>query len=363
MMIGQTIRCPRVRLNINGTPVAGCVSAEVVSCSGSKANAFRVVLSSTDAARSLGSTWVDGDSIDVSIDFGVCQASGTNDDFQWVRMISGQADRVSLNQVSGQVSLDGRDYASRLMDTPLQEGFLNQTSSEVAAMLAKQFGLSAKVDNTIGLIGQYYQIQHTKSSFAAFSRHANAWDLLAELADLEGFDLWIEDSTLNFRRPSTAENDIFDISFDASSTTGASPTLTISNLLMERLTGLSGAVQVRVVSWNSRQRSQVESVYPTNINSGSQQFTILKPNPLPDEAQKLARTSFNGLLAHQRMITGTMAGELKLTPRHRLRLSGTGTSWDGIYTLDRVEREISLQGGFHQHITARIDPNDGSSNG
>lgn len=362
-MDDQTVRCPRIRLNINGISVDGCVSAEVVNCRGSKANAFRVVLSSTEVARRIGSTWIDKDPIDVSIDFGFYQFSEQSDAIQWVRMISGQADRISLNQVSGTVSLDGRDYASRLMDGVLQDGFLNKTSSEIAASLAAQFGLSANVDDSSGLIGQYYQIQHTKSSFAAFSRHANAWDLLAELADIEGFDLWIEDSTLNFRRPRISESDIFDVSFGTSSTTGASPSLTISNLLMERLAGLSSGVQVRVVSWNSRQRSQVESIYPTNTTGNLQQFTILRPNLLPDEAQKLARTSFNGLRVHQRMITGTMAGELKLTPRHRVRLSGTGTGWDGLYTLDRVEREISLQGGFHQHITARIDPSDGSSNG
>ncbi|MGI4748133.1 MAG: hypothetical protein ACRYFY_19125, partial [Janthinobacterium lividum] len=67
--------------------------------------------------------------------------------------------------------------------------------------------------------------------------------------------------------------------------------------------------------------------------------------------------------AHERVISGSMAGELDLTARHRLRLSGTGTSWDQIYTIDRIEREMSLGGGFVQHITARIDSSEGAADG
>ena len=63
------------------------------------------------------------------------------------------------------------------------------------------------------------------------------------------------------------------------------------------------------------------------------------------------------------MITGTMAGEMSLTTRDRLRVTGTGTGWDCIYTIDRIDREMSLLNGFVQHITGRADPDEGASNG
>lgn len=343
--------------------MAGCTLAEVTSCRGSRANSFRVVASVNRVSETLGLTWIDADPLLVAIDFSLLDLIPDNGDPSWVNMIQGSVDRISLDQVSGQVVLEGRDHAARLIDTTVEDGFLNKTSAEVAQVLASRCGLSSNIDSTAGLIGQYYQIQHTKSAFAAFSRHANAWDLLAELAELEQFELWVEGNTLYFKRPDFSSSNTYDLTYQAPDASNASSSLTISNLSMERAGGLSGAMRVRVVSWNSRQKCQIESIYPLDAGEGSPEFLIVRPNLLPDEAERLSRSSYTTLRCHQRVLSGTMAGELELTPRHRIRLCGTGTSWDGAYTLDSIEREISVHGGFSQHITARIDPTDGDSSG
>lgn len=357
------VRRPRLRLVLNGVPVGGCRSAEVVSQRGAQAASFHAVASVTDITRVLGQGWIDQDQLDVSIDFGLLPANAAEGDLTWVRMITGSADRIGLDQVTGLVSLDGRDNAARLIDLSLQDGYLNNTSAELAATLAKSCNLSSDTDPTDGFIGQYYQIQHTKSALAGFSRHGNAWDLLAELADLEGYDLWVDGTTLHFKQPVSGDGDLFDVTYTPAGMTGAFASLTISDLAMERAFGLSGVLQVKVASWNSRQKRQVAAAYPASVTSGARQFLVLKPNLLPDEAQRLARTTYSRLLAHQCVITGRMAGELDLTTQHRLRLSGTGTGWDRIYTIDRIEREMSLEGGFSQHIMARSDPNGVTEDG
>jgi hypothetical protein len=224
--------------------------------------------------------------------------------------------------------------------------------------MANRCGLTADVDSTPGLVGQYYQIEHTKTALSAFSRHANGWDLLAELADLEGYDLWVDGTTLHFKSLSGGEPKIYNVCYVAPEAGSSSPELTISDLSMERAAGLSGPIQVTVASWNSRQRHQVTGTFPLLSDGGpdAKRFMVLKPNLLSDQAEALAKITYMQMRAHQLVITGTMAGELDLTPRHRLRLSGTGTGWDGIYRLDQIERQISFDRGFVQHIIARIDP-------
>ena len=355
-MSASVVRRPRVRLIINGTPVSGCRSAEIVSRRGSQAASFRVQASFNEIARTLGQGWIDQETLNVEIDFGFLPLGATEGDLDWTPMITGGVDRAGLDQVSGLVSIEGRDHAARLIDMPLQDAYLNHTSSELATTLAGACGLSADVDATSGLVGQYYQIQHTKAAFGAFSRHANGWDLLAELASLEGYDLWVDGTILHFKQAADQGSDTFDITYVAPEAGSASPTLSISDLIMERMVGLSGPIQVTVASWNSRQRRQVNSVFPTSADATAKQFLVLKPNLLADQADVLAQTTYSQLRAHQRVIRGVMAGELELTTRNRARLVGTGTGWDGTYTLDQIERQMSLEKGFIQHITGRCDP-------
>lgn len=354
-MSAARIRRPRCRLVLDGATTAACQSVEVVCARGSQAARFHVIASMSELDRRLGQGWVDRDTLDVAVDLGLLPADAAEGDLTWVRTITGTADRIQLDQVSGQVSLSGRDYASRLLDLPVQEGYLNSTSSDLATRLAQLCDLTADVDPTQRLIGQYYQIQHTKTAFGGFSRHGNGWDLLAELAELEAYDLWIDGTTLHFKRPVVGDGTIHDVTYTAAAMGSASPRLTISNLSMDRSFGLSGSLQVNVSSWNSRQRRQVTASYPAD-DEGARRFLVLKPNLLPDDAAALAKTTYARLRSHQRVISGTMAGELNLTIRDRLRVTGTGTGWDCVYTIDRIEREMSLANGFVQHVVGRADP-------
>lgn len=363
-MDDRLTRRPRVRLVLEGTPVDGCRSVEITSRRGTQAASFRVTASASKVAGYLGRLWMDKDKLDVAIDFGFLSVGKSANVTSWARMITGGVDRISFDQSTGLVSLDGRDHAARLIDLPVQDSYLNKTSSELAAALASSCELSGDIDTTSGLIGQYYQIQHTKNALAGFSKHGNGWDLLSELADLEGFDLWVDGTTLHFKRSGAGETKVYDLNVEPPTANRASSMLTISDLSMERALGLSGSLQVKVASWNSRQRRQVTANYPADAGTTiPRQFLVLKPNLLPDEAEILAKNTYARLRAHQYVITGTMAGELELTPQHRLRLAGTGTSWDRIYTVDRIEREMSFEGGYVQHIIGRSDPDGVADDG
>lgn len=362
-MSSDTVRRPRMRLVLNGVPVGGCRMAEITSLRASQASSFRITAGVTEIDRTLGIGWIDLDRVDVAIDFGLIPPEQGEGETSWMRMMTGAADRISLDPVSRQVSLDGRDQAARLIDLPVQESYLNKTSAEVAALLAAKCGLASDADPTQRLIGQYYQIQHSKTAFSSFSRHGNGWDLLAELAELEGYELWVDGTTLHFKQPTIGAGDVFDVAYSAPGASGGPCSLTVSSLALDRTFGLSDTIQVSVSSWNSRQRRQISAVHPGSVTGDAQQFLVLKPNLLPDDAERLARTTYARLRSHERVLSMTMAGELALTTRQRVRLAGTGTGWDGIYTVDRIEREMSLEHGFAQHVTARIEPDAGDGNG
>ncbi|MCQ8277792.1 hypothetical protein NFI95_04955 [Acetobacteraceae bacterium KSS8] len=344
------VRRPRLRLTIAGTVVPGCVSAEIRCGRGSSAATYRVEVSSDAVSAVLQSAWLDAASLDVKIEMAFAEA-GYAQPGSWLAMIQGPVDRITAEPLFGLVVLDGRDNAAKLIDMPLQDGYLNKTASEVAADLAAQCGLQSDVDETTGLIGQYYQIQHSKTVFGAYSRHANGWDLLSELAQIQNYELWVDGTTLHFKQ-AVPDASPFDVSLQQEKPGEAVSCGSLSALSLDRTLGVSGAIQVRVASWNSRQKQTITQSYPAEVADGARLYTVLKPNLLPDEAQAIARSTYLQLRARQRILSATMPGELSLAPRRSISLSGTGTGWDTTYVVDHIVRHISAERGFTQTLTA-----------
>jgi phage protein D len=343
------VRRPRLRLTVNGSVIA-CMSAEITSQRGSHAATFRREVNHNILSPGSGSSWLDVDQIEVVVDIGFA-GQGAALPTVWTSMVSGIVDRVSLDPVLSLAVLDGRDYAARLIDLPLQDAYLNKTGAEVARDLASRCGLAADVDDTAGLVGQYYQIQHSKTVFGAYSRHANGWDLLSELAEIENYELWVDGRTLHFKRPSQAGQPLA-VSFGPGNAGGSFPVLNVDTLSLDRTTGLSGPVQVGIDSWNSRQKQRITARYPVSVSGKVRLYTILKPNLQAEQADALAKAAYLQLRARKRTLLATMAGELTLTPRRTLQMTGTGTGWDTVYIVDRIVRHICLQRGFTQHISA-----------
>lgn len=348
----DSLRRPRARVFINGSACQSCSAVEVVSASGPQAGSFRVSCSLVETSNMLGQDWVDAAEINVAIDFGFVYQGGSEDDVGWTRMITGVVDRLAVDPVMGSVHLDGRDYAARLLDLNVQDSYLNKTSSEIVSLLADQCGISCKTEQTDTLIGQYYQLEHSRNLFLSSSRHANAWDLVSELAQLESYDFWLNGTTLYFLPATASRSSVWDVQVGRPGTGNAFAALTINTLVMERSPTLPSSLQVRVLSWNSRQKQSISASYPEGIQ-GSTQVNIVRPNLLPDDARVLARTTYTQLARQGRMIRGSMPGDVLLAPRDSIRLSGTGTGWDQVYLVDRIEREMSFQGGFRQSFVCR----------
>lgn len=335
------LRAPRLLVLANGQPLPA-FEAEVLSNNHYAADRFRVRAAASQLPPGLMSE------VEIMLEIQASLDAGGN----FTRLILGAVDTLDLDPVSGTLDLSGRDLAAGLIETRTQETFANQTASEIATTLAGRHNLEPDVQATTTPVGRYWQLEHDRIVLDQFARTTTEWDLLVTLAQFEGFDVWVSGVTLHFRPPQPT--DAAPVVLRA-----AGPANVISLQLQRSLT-LARDIEVTVKSWNSRQanafvqRARRGGGAAAGKSGGPpQKFVYVVPNLTPDDALKLAQRRLAELTAHERVVIAEMPGELQLAPRGTLRVEATGTDFDQDYSIDRIERHISVAHGFHQTVHAR----------
>jgi phage protein D len=313
----------------NGAPVAGVVDVSVTSNNNFAADRFAVTiaLSANDPMF-----WTATDSILLEIGMGVNGAEQP--------LIQGQVDTVEIDAIQQTLRVTGRDLAAALIAARTQESFQNQTASQIAQTIAARHGLAAAVTPTMTPVGRYYQIERDRVTLNSFNYATTEWDLLIFLARQEQFDLYVSGTTLHFEQPSAAAPIMM-----------ISPT-DVLNLHLERALTLASGVSVTVKSWNSRQQKAFTETAARGSGHG-QNIVVVRPNLQPSDAQTAAQSLLDEIAGHERFIMFSMPGELTLTARSRVLLSGTGTAFDQPYSVAEIERSLSLHQGFLQHVRAK----------
>jgi len=338
------MRKPRLRVFADGVGILGAVSAQVISTAHATADRFRLTLATTPITATAWAN-TDGALIDIQISL---------DGVSWTSLIQGNIDQLQLDPISGQLNLEGRDLSARLIESRLAETFANQTSSDIATAFAEHAGLVPNVAPTTTLVGTYWQLEHDQIALSAHCRARSHWDLLLQLAAREGFDLWVSGTTLNFQ-PGTQ-----------SSTT---PALLLpadcTRLSLERSLTVARDISVTVQSWNSRQNIAISQTARATRGTGGTvgaggaggaaplAYIYLVPNLTAEAAQSLAQQRLRELTLHERVIDAEMPGELRLSPRQQILLSGSNTEFDQLYWIDTIIRRLSVQSGFTQSLRAR----------
>lgn len=336
---GATLRTPQLGVLVNGVALAGAVSAEVTSNSHYAADRFRV---RTALRADDPSLWAQADML-VEVRMGLGGA--------WASLVTGAVDRLDIDPVQEVVELEGRDLTAGLIEARTQETFANRTSSEIATILAGRQGLGTDVAATGTPVGRYYQSEHDRITLDQFSRATTQWDLLVFLARHEGFDVWVDGTTLHFQPQ----------------VTGSAGAVALTpgdcmDLRLERSLTLARDIEVTVKSWNTRQqaaftqtaRSGPQGSAGSGTASGKvQRYVYVRPNLTPQDALQLASRILADLSRHERVVRATLPGELALTPRSLVQLSGTGTDFDQVYYVAEIERRLSVAGGFVQTVRAK----------
>ena len=351
-------RTPVLRVLADGNGVQGAKSAEVEQNNAYQADSFRAEFraSPTDIAWWAGQTELILD-IQVSIDGG----SG------WKSLIIGQTEHLSIHPDTGLVQIEGHDLSMRLIEAKTQESFQNRTSSEIVTELAGRHGLTADVTATTTPAGRFYEIDHTHESLGQFGRTTTEWDLLTFLAQSEGFDLYVQGTTLHFHPAAqTDTGSPYIITYTPRTGAAPYPTSPVEDLRLERSLTLARDIEVIVQSWHAKQgksfrkvaraigaKSATAATAATQKGTPTQRFVFIRPNLTEAQAQAEANRLLAEISKHERNVTWQGAADLVLTPRDIVDLRGTGTDFDQRYYVNTVSRRISFDGGFCMSVTLK----------
>jgi len=330
----SALRAPALRVFANGTLVGGALSADISTVGYHSADRFRVAaaLAAVDAA------WFAAQS-NVMIDVQIGLDGG------WVTLAHGLVDSVSIDPIEGLLHLDGRDLTASLIAARTSETFANRTASEIVQLLAGRHNLTASVTPTSRPVGRYYDSEHDRSTLHQFARVTTEWDLLVFLALQEGYVVYVEGTNLHFHP-----------AFATASANWLLRPVDCVALRLDRALTLAADVEVVVRSWSSRQQAGCVQSATANGGAGggtAQQYVFVRPNLTPDQALQFAQSMLADLTQHERTVSATIPGELAMTPRDMVTLQGSGTAFDQSYRIMRIDRSISAQHGFVQHLQAK----------
>ena len=337
-MFSNSLRTPSLVVLADGAALPNVIEADISDNAHFAAARFRLRLA-TDPATAARLVQP-GAILDVQVALGGAPVS----------LVQGEADTISIDVTNRTVEIDGRDLTARLLDARTQETFANQTASEIAQTLAARHGLVANVTPTTTLAGRYYSSEHDRITLGQFSRSTTEWDLLTFLAAREGFDVFVSAQTLTFAPlPAVA------------------PALTLTpalciGLQLEHALTLARDIEVTVKSWNTRQQAAfsqtARGASRAGIRSGGppQRIVVVRPNLTPSDAQQLAQRILADLSAHERIVHADLPGELTLTPRTQVQLTGTDTEFDQLYYIAELDRRLSVEHGFTEHLRLKNMP-------
>jgi phage protein D len=334
-------RSPRLNLLVNGEPLPGVIEAEVSSNNYYGADRFSALIALGAADETGAAFW--GGEVDIQVDLQFSLDGGDS----FVSLIQGAVDLVDVDPIANVLRIEGRDQSAALIEARTQETFANRTSSEVATLLAERHGLSPLVTSTTTPVGRYYENEHDSITLDQFSRSTTEWDLLVFLARQEGFDAFIQGSSLCFQPTATGPDSL--VYLQSSDM--------IKLRLMRSLT-LARDIEVAVKSWNSNCNSAFVQQMRSSCGAGgngfpAQRYVYVRPNLTSSDALRLAQLKIAELTRHERIVELTMPGELTLTPRSMIALQGTGSDFDQAYYVDVIDRRLSFDNGFVQRIRAR----------
>jgi phage protein D len=346
------LRQPRLQVLADGVALPGVLAAEITSNNHYSADRFSARLAISADPMGLAS-WDTrtGSVIELRIGFGVSE---------WTSLITGNIDSLSADPIAGTLLIEGRDLSAALIEARTREAFANQTSSDIATVLAGRHGLTAQVTATSTPIGRYYSDNHDRVTLDRFTRASTEWDLLVWLAQQEDFDVYVSGTSLYFQ---PKQSDVAPAMVLQASAIG--DTLpNISALRLQRAMTLAGDIEVTVKSWNTQQQSAfVQTAQRTpdgGAGSGSvRSYIYVRPNLTTGAALQMAQNKLATLTSHEFVITANMPGELILLPGNTVTLSGTGSAFDQDYAIDEIVRHVDVHHGFVETLRARTASQDG----
>jgi phage protein D len=351
-MIKDSIRRPTCAATINGIR-APLTSFEVESNNHFAADTWECSLALGSLPPGLGlDFWANQAPITVQIFAGLDSDPTTS-------LILGDADHATLDAATGEVRLSGRDKTALFLEARTTDKFPDHSASDIVTQFANNHSMQAQVTAIQSRVGQQDQQEYAK-----LTSEQTEWSILTYLAENAGFDLFVVGNTLYFQPPNSSNEQPYVVTY-VPSKTGKMAYGSVVTLQCQRSLALASDVAVQVTSWNARLGQIITGQAHASKNgseSGAvQTYNFREPGLNQEQAQKLAQRKLLEICKQERTICWTEPANLALTPRTQVRLQGTGTAWDQLYVIDRIQRRMSFSGGFTMSVQATASSSPSNS--
>lgn len=343
----SAIRVPVVELALDGAPAPSAMLADVAAVSVEQEIAalsmFTVVLANWDP-DALTVTWSDSDRL----------AIGTT-----VRITMGYLDEalpVMVGDVTGweptfaadrppTLTVRGYDHGHLLTRGRRTRAFTGKTDSAIASEVARDAGLDAAVEDTGVPLDYVVQTNQTDLEF------------LRRRADLIGYEVFVRDEVLHFRRPQFRADPV--------------ATLHVGADLVEftpRLGSLTQVGELVVRGWDVTAKEAVVgrpgSAAPMGGTASGpaladRVFTASKAATVDTPVQSRAEADRRAEGRFADMALDYVQGEAECIGRPDLRagtvvdIQGAGRTFSGPYYLTSVTHELTVDDGYRTHLGLR----------
>ena len=332
-----------IQVLINGCPVQGLLRASLTTSNCFSADTYALTFAIGPSPFGDVSFWSTLSSAYVEIILASSVGS------QQQGLVTGMVDIVRIDPIRMTVSISGRDLSSTLIDSYRQQDFVNQTASEIAATIAENHNLLPIVTPTSDIVGRYYDDGYTRLSVGQFSRLRSDWDLLVQLARENGFDVFVQGTSLFFQPPDLLAELPVRIPFR-----------NVKAVRFEQNLCITSGANALVQSWNS----QNMAAYASNATGGdlgtTQPITNTNTQPFLFSAsnftsQQVSDTAARFAAELHRLGTVMhieMPWNVSLSPRTLILIDETESPLDTTYQIDHIERHFSTTSGSCQIIRA-----------
>jgi phage protein D len=356
---GATARRPIAVVRLDGVELPSVLSVRTSNVSHNSADQFEVELPlQVQPGTANWAAWGDPNThSEIEVLYGLLDAAGNRSALNSVAL--GPVDSVAISQPENRVVLTGRDYSSVLIDSQTFEIFSNQTASQIVATIAKRHGLTPVVQTTTTPVGIKNESNQT---YSRLTRRESEWDLLVQLARAEGFVCYVRGRNLFFQPDTEPTAAPYLLTWTPAATPGASPTGNFKSLRLNRALTLGRNIMVTVMSHDPSTATAVSATEMSmpagqaaqgKAQVGPQIYTVDIPGLTQAQASLRAQQLLKQYSFFERVIDVQMPGDPFLQFEQPIRLIGTGTAWDQLYYADRIERSLTLSGGFTMSIRAK----------
>ncbi len=307
---------------------------------------FTLELASWDLAKSK-LTWIDDDLFDVGNEVEIQMGHGNNLNPIMVGEITGLEPEFARD-ATPTLLVRGHDLRHRLLRGRKTRSFTQMKDSDMASQIARERGLTLKVQDS--RVKQEYVLQNNQTD----------WDFLQHRAQRIGYEVGVDNKTLYFREHQTK--------------TKSELTLSREEDLIEfspRLSTMNQADWVKVQGWNPQQKQAIvgkakvgdETTTMGGSTSGPKAVRraygqavysiVTQPLMSQAEADQMALGQFNNQALAYITGEGICQGRTDLRAGQVIEITGIGKRFSGLYYVISTNHRYSRSQGYSTSFTVR----------